>query len=66
MVVVYTFFVTYALYYITNKMITMRVSQEAEMIGLDISQHDEHYGRLSSEQRELAEYYNENGDKHIE
>ena len=38
----------------------MRVSQADETVGLDISQHDEHYGRLSTENRELAEYFNEN------
>lgn len=52
---VYTFVVTYALYWLTNKMIPMRVSAESEQIGLDISQHDEHYGMESGE-RELAEY----------
>ena len=57
-VFVFTFAVTYALYYITNKMVTMRVSQADETVGLDISQHDEHYGRLTDETRELAEYFN--------
>ena len=41
---VYTFLVSYALYWLTNKMIPMRVSARSEAIGLDISQHDEHYG----------------------
>ena len=59
-VFVFTFAMTYLLYYITNKMVTMRVSQADETVGLDISQHDEHYGRLSTENRELAEYFNEN------
>ena len=54
-VCVYTFVVTYALYWLTNKMIPMRVSANSERIGLDISQHDEQYGMLESE-RELAEY----------
>lgn len=54
-VFVYTFVVTYGLYWITNKMIPMRVSEDSEKIGLDRSQHDEHYGRL----RELAEYYDD-------
>ncbi len=60
-VFVYTFGVTYALYWLTNKMIPMRVSEDSEKIGLDRSQHDEHYGRL----RELAEYYtdDENDEK---
>lgn len=53
-VVVYTFVVTYALYWITNKMIPMRVSPANEQIGLDRSQHDEIYGNSD---RELAEYF---------
>ena len=61
-VFVYTFCVTYALYWITNKMIAMRVSEKSERIGLDRSQHDERYGRL----RELAEYYDENGELRVE
>ncbi len=56
-VFIYTFGMTYFLYWITDKMIPMRVSEESEKIGLDRSQHDEHYGRL----RELAEYYEDNG-----
>ncbi len=51
-VVVYTAGMSYLLYRLTNKMITLRVSEESENIGLDRSQHDEHYGRL----REIAEY----------
>lgn len=43
----YTFVVSYALYWITNKMIPMRVSARSEAIGLDISQHDEHYGVMA-------------------
>jgi Amt family ammonium transporter len=60
-VAVYTFAVTYALYWITNKMILMRVSEKSERIGLDISQHDESYGEFESN-RELAEYF-EDPDK---
>ena len=60
LVCVYTFVVTYALYWITNKMIPMRVSESSEKIGLDMSQHDEHYGNfVSSGEREIAEYSNE-------
>ena len=51
-VIAYTFGMSYALYWITDRMITMRVSEESENLGLDRSQHDEHYGRL----REIAEY----------
>ncbi|MBP9637665.1 MAG: ammonium transporter [Bacteroidaceae bacterium] len=54
-VCVYTFVVTYALYWITNKMVPMRVSVKSEKMGLDLSQHDELYGQGVGE-RELAEY----------
>ncbi|MCL1942859.1 MAG: ammonium transporter [Candidatus Azobacteroides sp.] len=43
-VIAYTFGVTYFLYWLTNKIVKMRVSPESEKIGLDISQHDERYG----------------------
>ncbi len=62
LVCVYTFVVTYALYWITNKLIPMRVSEKSEAIGLDISQHDESYGGFVATQdsgRELAEYSNQ-------
>lgn len=36
------------LYWITNRMIPMRVSPESEALGLDASQHDEVYGPESS------------------
>ncbi len=55
----YTFVVSYALYWITNKMIPMRVSAKSENIGLDISQHDERYGFADAGERELAEYQEE-------
>ena len=58
---VYTFLVSYALYWLTNKMIPMRVSARSEAIGLDISQHDEHYGLAHVGEREIAEY-----EQHIE
>ncbi len=54
-VFVYSFTVTYALYWITNKMIPMRVSEQSERIGLDKTQHDEEYGTLAVD-RELEEY----------
>lgn len=47
----YTFIMSYALYWLTNKMIPLRVSLHSEEIGLDRSQHDEEYGFGS----ELAE-----------
>jgi Amt family ammonium transporter len=43
---------SYALYWLTNKMIPMRVSPKSERIGLDKSQHDEEY---ATEVTELAE-----------
>ena len=56
-VILYSFIVTYALYWITNKLIPMRVSERSEVIGLDQSQHDEVYGvEMLTEFRELAEY----------
>ena len=56
-VIVYSFAVTYTLYWITNKMIPMRVSEKSEVIGLDKSQHNEVYGvGMLTEERELAEY----------
>ena len=44
MVFGYTFVMSYALYWITNKMVRMRVSERSERIGLDRSQHNEEYG----------------------
>jgi len=43
-VIIYTFAVSMFLYWLTNRMIPMRVSSESERQGLDASQHDEHYG----------------------
>lgn len=44
MVFVYTFGMSYLLYWLTDKIIPMRVSKNSERIGLDRSQHDEVYG----------------------
>lgn len=52
-VIVYTFIVSYALYWLTDKMIPLRVSRRSEEIGLDRSQHDEEYGTEAN--TELAE-----------
>ncbi len=52
-VIVYTFIVSYALYWLTDKMIPLRVSRRSEEIGLDRSQHDEEYGTEAT--TELAE-----------
>lgn len=44
MVFVYTFGMSYLLYWLTDKIIPMRVSKNSERIGLDRSQHNEVYG----------------------
>ena len=49
----YTFVMSYLLYWLTDKMIPMRVSRRSEEIGLDRSQHDEEYSTEIS--TELAE-----------
>lgn len=49
-VFVYTFVVSYLLYWLTDKITPMRVSGYNEKMGLDASQHDEEYGN-ESEQR---------------
>lgn len=51
-VFIYTFAMSYGLYWITNKMVRMRVSAKSERIGLDRSQHNEEYG---FDHTELAE-----------
>lgn len=61
-VIVYTFLMSYALYWITNKMIPMRVSPEGEKMGLDLSQHGEHYGFANVGPREIAEYESHRSD----
>lgn len=59
LVFAYSLSVSLGLYWITNKMIGMRVSEKSERIGLDISQHDECYSFADNEERELAEYFEE-------
>ncbi len=54
----YTFVVSLGLYWLTNKMIPMRVSAKSEALGLDISQHDEHYGFADHAAAELEEAQN--------
>ena len=61
-VFVYTFGVTYLLYWLTNKMIPLRVSAASERVGLDKSQHNEHYGPETGGPRELAEYADAHAD----
>ncbi len=43
-VFVYTFFGSLILYWVTDKLVKMRVSPESEVLGLDRSQHGEIYG----------------------
>lgn len=43
-VFVYTFVMSYILYWVTDKITPMRVSNSSEEIGLDRSQHNEEYG----------------------
>ncbi|MDD2257456.1 MAG: ammonium transporter [Bacteroidales bacterium] len=56
LVIAYSFVVSLGLYWLTNKMIVMRVSEKSERIGLDLSQHDECYSFADGGERELAEY----------
>lgn len=44
-VCIYTFVVSYILYWLTDKIVPMRVSSWHETIGLDASQHNEEYDR---------------------
>ena len=62
-VVIFTFAVSFALYWITNKMIPMRVTLHSEETGLDISQHDESYAFSDSAEREIAEYFEKHSEK---
>ncbi|MBR3541401.1 MAG: ammonium transporter, partial [Bacteroidales bacterium] len=43
-------------YKLIDMLIPMRVSAYSEKVGLDFSQHDEHYGLAQIGERELAEY----------
>ena len=56
-VIVYSFIMSLFLYWLTNKMIPMRVSEKNERLGLDASQHDETYGLSGDEEREIEEYF---------
>ena len=55
-VIVYTFIMSYFGYWLIDHFIPMRVSERSEHIGLDISQHAEHYGLAHVAEREIAEY----------
>ena len=56
-VFIYTFVVSYALYWLTDKIIPMRVSAKAERQGLDSSQHDEKYGEGDPDTPTVAEWF---------
>lgn len=55
-VIVYTFVMSYLGYWLIDKVIPMRVSAQSERVGLDFSQHEEHYGLSHIGEREIAEY----------
>ena len=55
-VFVYTFSASWLGYKLIDSVIPMRVSSYSEKVGLDFSQHDEHYGLAHIGERELAEY----------
>lgn len=60
MVFVYTFAMSYTLYWITDKIVPMRVSRSSERIGLDRSQHDEIYGGetgIAEDSMSLEDWY---------
>ena len=52
----YTFAMSWIGYKLIDSLIPMRVSAYSEKVGLDFSQHDEHYGLAHIGERELAEY----------
>lgn len=57
MVFVYTFSMSYALYWITNKIVPMRVSASSEAKGLDSSEHGEEYGQEASTSPSDLDWY---------
>lgn len=63
LVIVYTFAMSYVGYRLVDHFIPLRVSTKSELIGLDISQHDEHYGLAHVGEREIAEYAQYEHDK---
>ena len=58
-VIVYTLVMSMALYWLTYKMIPMRVSIKNERLGLDATQHDETYGLTGEDEREIKEYFDD-------
>lgn len=56
----YTFIMSYILYWVTDKIVPMRVSRRSERIGLDRSQHDEIYGGetgIAEDSMSLEDWY---------
>lgn len=56
-VFIYTFGMSYGLYWLTDKIIPMRVSASDESRGLDATQHDEEYGELTSDKPTVSEWF---------
>lgn len=57
-VFLYTFCMSYALYWLTDKIVPMRVSKESEKMGLDASQHNEEYeGAIDPGYPTVAEWF---------
>ena len=52
----YTFIMSWIGYWLIDQLLPMRVSAYSEKVGLDFSQHDEHYGLAHIGEREIAEY----------
>ncbi len=53
---VFTFGGSLLLYWFTNKLIPLRVSPKSEIMGLDLSQHDEQYSFLPEKEKKVPEY----------
>ncbi len=53
---VFTFGGSLLLYWFTNKLIPLRVSPRSEIMGLDLSQHDEQYALLPEKEKKEVEY----------
>ncbi len=53
---IYSFGGSLLLYWLTNKLIPLRVSPRSEILGLDLSQHDEQYAQIPTKEREIADY----------
>jgi Amt family ammonium transporter len=57
---------SYLGYWLVDRFVPMRVSMESERVGLDFSQHDEHYGLAHIGEREIEEYEVHIRNKHKE